>query len=132
MATRPAMFRPRAQLAAAEIDRNRGNSAERGYDAAWRAARDAHLAEHPFCVYCLAGAWGDPPRHTSATLVDHFHPHRGNRAIFWLTALWVASCAPCHSGPKQSLERQGRPALERLGRRLGLPTLAHALRSSQG
>lgn len=49
-------------------ERNRGNATDRGYDAAWRRARAAYLAEHPLCCVCHAET---PPRLTVATVVDH-------------------------------------------------------------
>ena len=105
-----------------------GTSAERLYDGMWRKARDQHLDAHPLCRFCEAGAWGDPPRTTAATVVDHLYPHQGQRWLFWLRRLWVSACAPCHNGPKQQAERRGPAALDDLARRLGLPTLIEARR----
>lgn len=53
----------------AEIDRNRGKTAERGYDAAWRRLRGAKLARDPLCECdeCQAGTI----RVTAANVVDH-------------------------------------------------------------
>ena len=41
-------------------------AAARGYDADWRALRNAHLAEHPFCRACLGEG-----RERRAAMVDH-------------------------------------------------------------
>lgn len=114
--------RPRAARER-ETDQRRGSAWSRGYDAEWRAARDQHLRDNPLCFYCFHGAWGDEPRYVAANLVDHFHPHRGDRALFWRRELWCSSCNDCHTGPKQALEHRGARALASLGRQLGLPPL---------
>jgi 5-methylcytosine-specific restriction endonuclease McrA len=112
----PPSHRPRGRAAPnVEYERDRRGSRARGYDHRWDEARAAHLREHPLCRYCeLEG------RVTPAMLVDHFYPHRGDRAVFWERRWWVSSCAPCHSGPKQAAERAGRTALDALARRLGI------------
>lgn len=46
-------------------DRARGTAAERGYDARWRATRDAFLAVDPFC--------SEPGCARLATDVDHIY-----------------------------------------------------------
>lgn len=46
-----------------EHDRNRPNSADRGYDAEWRAFRAAYLRDHPQCT--------EPGCTEPATEVDH-------------------------------------------------------------
>ena len=56
----------RLQAAAAAYDRGRGTSAQRGYDGAWRRARDAWLRQHPLCVRCESLG-----RVTAATMVHH-------------------------------------------------------------
>ena len=45
------------------------DATQRGYDHHWRKARNAHLAEHPLCIYCLA-----ENRYTAATEVHHSKP----------------------------------------------------------
>lgn len=121
----PPSYRPYGQDrdGAPREQRARGHSGKRLYGAAWRKARSAWLAEHPLCRYCeLEG------RVTLASVVDHLYPHNGNAAIFWRSEHWVSSCAECHSGFKQSLEAQGRAALDRLAQRLNLPPMAAASR----
>lgn len=56
----------RLQAAAAAYDRGRGTSAQRGYDGAWRRARDAWLRQHPLCERCQRQGII-----TVATLVHH-------------------------------------------------------------
>lgn len=113
MATRPKSFRPRGAPTPRDVDHDRGSARSRGYDGRWERARLGFLRQHPLCAYCEAGAFGRK-RVTAATLVDHIVPHKGDRALFWFAAWWAASCAPCHSGPKQAAERQGGPAIARL------------------
>ncbi len=114
MPVRPPTFRPRGARSKREIDRDRGTSIERGYDARWRHARRAYLVDHPLCEYCdLDGVV------TAASLVDHLYPHRRHANVFWIEGWWVASCTPCHSVMKQRVEQAGKPALDALARRLG-------------
>ena len=103
-------------------DRYRGSARERGYTPAWDKASKAHLREHPLCRYCELDG-----RVTAAQCVDHLYPHRGDTKLFWLKVLWVSSCNDCHTGFKQSIERQGMAAIDALARRLGLPTLSEYL-----
>lgn len=124
MPQRPALFRPPGSKPKAEVEREadarRGSARDRGYDTRWDKARRGYLLAHPVCEYCrLEG------RISAATLVDHLYPHRRFEGVFWCAEWWVASCKPCHDGPKQSVERIGRPALDALARRLGRPVLAH-------
>ena len=73
------------------------------YGSRWRKARLRFLHKNPVCLYC-AGR-GDV---TSATVVDHRIPHRGNLALFWDEQNWAACCAPCHNRDKQREEKTGR------------------------
>jgi 5-methylcytosine-specific restriction protein A len=134
MPTMPPMFRAHGARSKAEanreVDRRRGSAKERGYDSRWTKARASHLLRSPICRYCEVGAFG-PKRVTAATVVDHLYPHRGERRLFWLTALWVSACEACHSGPKQSAERGGPAAMDALADVLGLPRLA-ALLAAKG
>lgn len=119
----PTNFRPASApsptVLKRESDQRRGSARERGYTPAWDKAAKGHLGHHPLCVYCTMGAWGQQPRVTAATLVDHLIPHKGDQAIFWNRREWVSSCGPCHDGPKQAIER--RPA--------DLARLANAVRT---
>ena len=124
MATRPKSFHPRnmsERERAADYERARGTAAARLYDARWDRARLVHLRRSALCRYCkLEG------RIAAATVVDHLYPHRGDAALFWDERYWVSSCTPCHSGPKQAVEREGRAAIDALARRLGLQPLIGA------
>lgn len=109
MPTMPPMFRssrrPAPEVARREADQRRGSARARGYTSAWDKAADSHRRRSPICIYCEMGAWGEPPRITAASLVDHLIPHRGDQAVFWNKADWISSCKPCHDGPKQAAER---------------------------
>ena len=122
MASKPRLFRPKAQpsrqVQKREADQRRGSARERGYSTRWDKASAGHLRNSPLCRYCeLAGDL------TAATLTDHLYPHRGDQAVFWNRTYWISSCAPCHDGFKQRVERRGRVALDALAHRLGLPPL---------
>lgn len=67
----------------------------------WRSRRADQLQREPLCRFCRQMG-----RLTPATVADHIIPHRGDLALFWgeLQSL----CAPCHSGPKQAMEKSGR------------------------
>jgi cytochrome c553 len=43
--------------------------------------------------------------------------------LFWNTLYWVSCCTTCHNTLKARIERKGKPALDRLAERLGLPVL---------
>lgn len=72
-------------------DHLRGNSASRGYDGKWRAARERYLRKNPLCVKCMAKGVITP-----ATVVDHIIPHRGNQKLFWDESNWQPLCKGCH------------------------------------
>lgn len=94
------------------------SSTERGYGYRWQKARAAHLAEHPFCTYCLrdAGVTEVDPAQIIlavtakglklpfATVVDHRIPHLGNQVLFWDRSNWQSLCASHHSRDKQREE----------------------------
>ena len=82
----------------ARHDGNRPSARERGYDSAWRKARDAFLKRFPWCAWkgCTA----------PATCVDHVVPHRADRALFWDRANWQTLCTFHHASAKQRLERR--------------------------
>lgn len=61
---------------------------------------------------------------TAATLTDHLYPQMAFDGVFWDRRWWVASCAPCHNGFKQAIERQGKAAIDALARRLDRQVLA--------
>jgi len=72
-------------------NRERDTAAQRGYDTRWRKARLMYLRAHPLCHHCL-----DLGISTSATVVDHITPHRGNTELFWETDNWQPLCKSCH------------------------------------
>jgi len=108
-------------------DKDRGSRSTRLYDRRWYRARAQHLARSPLCRYCELQGKGP----TAATLVDHLYPHKGDVRLFWMASLWVSSCDRCHSGFKQAIECQGQEQLDKLARRLGLPTLTDVLGRSR-
>ena len=94
------MLRPRvAILGQAERVPARQKTAARGYGAAWQRARLRFLREHPLCAMCERDG-----RVTSATVVDHITPHRGDRALFWNEANWQPLCKRHHDAEKQRAE----------------------------
>lgn len=122
MPSMPPTFRPAGNLTRREsnrrADQRRGSARDRGYSSAWDKASAGHLRSSPLCRYCLLVEIV-----TAATLTDHFYPHRGDQAVFWNRTYWVSSCADCHNGFKQRVERKGRAALDDLAARLCLPRL---------
>jgi 5-methylcytosine-specific restriction enzyme A len=77
----------------------RGTASSRGYGKAWRKARDAHLAQHPLCVCCLANGFIE-----AASLVDHVVPHKGDMKVFWNVDDWQSLCDWCHKAIKAPIE----------------------------
>lgn len=69
----------------------RQSADKRGYNAAWRRAREIYLARNPLCVMCAREG-----RLTPATVVDHIIPHRGDSELFWNTANWQSLCKKHH------------------------------------
>lgn len=69
--------------------------------ARWQKLRAWHLSHNPLCVFCadLDGIA------TSATIVDHILPHKGNLTKFWDNKNLQSLCAPCHDGRKQWIEK---------------------------
>jgi 5-methylcytosine-specific restriction enzyme A len=65
---------------------------ERGYTWEWEKARKAWLEKHPDCVDCL-----EEGIVTSATVVDHIVPHKGDMTLFWDSKNWQSMCTPHHS-----------------------------------
>ena len=66
----------------------------------WRRARLGHLRSHPLCEHCKSAG-----KLTSASLVDHRIPHRGDLELFWDRSNWQSLCKACHDGWKQRQER---------------------------
>lgn len=126
MPVRPQAFRPKSQpsqqVMARQADKARGTARERGYSTAWDKAAKGHRRSSPLCRYCDLRDGGI----AAATHTDHLYPHLTYEGVFWWSELWVSCCGPCHSGFKQQVERQGRRALDRLARQLGLATLSEA------
>lgn len=69
----------------------RDSAYKRGYNSAWRKARENYLTKHPFCAECLKHG-----KHTAATVVDHIKPHKGDKHLFWDSNNWQALCKQCH------------------------------------
>lgn len=82
----------RCQAHQRQREQARGSAAARGYDARWRRESKAYLAEHPYCVDCLAEG-----RYVLATEVHHTTPHKGNQAVFWDKSKWAGCCKRHHS-----------------------------------
>ncbi len=79
-------------------DDRRGSSSARGYGAQWQRARAAWLHGSPLCAECLRNN-----RITSAVLVDHITPHKGDMVLFWDKSNWQSLCDACHNH-KRGLE----------------------------
>ncbi|MBS7837378.1 HNH endonuclease [Wohlfahrtiimonas chitiniclastica] len=78
------------------------SSAKRGYGYKWQKTRELFLKENPLCVYCERNGII-----TSANVVDHIEPHRGDQALFWDRNNWQSLCSSCHSSIKQKEENKG-------------------------
>lgn len=89
----------RAQYA--QNDAQRGTSAERGYDSAWRRLRAQHLRANPWCVMCAAIG-----KTEKATDVDHIVPHKGDDTLR-LDPYNLQSLCSWHHKSKTMRERRG-------------------------
>lgn len=74
-----------------EVDRKRGTSSQRGYDAGWQKFRRMYLAAHPFCLDCAA-----EHSMSMATDIHHVHKLAAGGAKFELSNL-MPLCAMHHS-----------------------------------
>lgn len=74
------------------IERQRGNSSQRGYGYKWQVARKRHLVEHPLCVECESNGIVK-----AADVVDHIIPHKGDQQLFWDESNWQSLCSTCHN-----------------------------------
>jgi len=79
-----ATYRGRCPDHAAVLDRRRGSSGQRGYDAQWQQTRGAFLAEYPMC---MCGA--------RATEVHHRRARVAGGSDEWENL--QALCKSCHS-----------------------------------
>jgi 5-methylcytosine-specific restriction protein A len=70
-----------------KADAERGTSAERGYDADWRALRKLFIAANPMCVLC-----GAPAKH-----VDHVLTIKQRPDLRLDPKNLRSLCHPCHS-----------------------------------
>ena len=91
----PAVAHGRCVAHARLRDRQRGSSAARGYGAAWQRQRVAYLAEHPYCVRCLAAG-----RYVLATDVHHLVPVRAGGSNEWENLAGL-----CHGHHSQTTRR---------------------------
>lgn len=95
------------------LDERRNSARSRGYDQRWQQARVMYLAHNPLCVHCEHSGLV-----SSATVVDHVVPHRGDRFAFWDVSNWQALCGPCHA--------------VKTARESGLSACPHTLRAASG
>ncbi|MBP0725546.1 HNH endonuclease [Bacillus sp. RG28] len=72
-------------------DNERGNANKRGYNYRWQKARLSFLQKNPLCVRCL-----NENKYTSATVVDHIKPHKGDMNLFWDKKNWQPLCKHHH------------------------------------
>jgi 5-methylcytosine-specific restriction endonuclease McrA len=87
----------------ARFDSKRPSARERGYDAEWDRERAAFLTANEFCVRCA-----NEGVRTTATIINHKRPHRGDRGLFWQRSNWEAVCAYHHNSVIQAEERRER------------------------
>lgn len=74
-----------------QIDKQRPNSGVRGYGSKWQRYRKGFLLRNPLCVVCMQRG-----RVTTATVVDHIKPHKGDMGLFWAPDNHQALCKRCH------------------------------------
>lgn len=78
---------------------DRASAFERGYSRRWQMVRKQFLVKHPLCALCEQSG-----KLTSATVVDHIQPHRGDEALFWDERNWQPLCKKCHDRKTRTLE----------------------------
>jgi 5-methylcytosine-specific restriction enzyme A len=80
----------------------RENAYKRGYNKRWQKARLLYLKQNPLCVMC-----NQQGLTTSATVIDHITPHKGDNALFWDINNWQPLCKQHHDSAKKRMENQG-------------------------
>jgi 5-methylcytosine-specific restriction protein A len=68
----------------------------------WKALRLYHLGTEPLCRMCKQA-----DRVTTACIVDHVIPHKGDVELFFDDTNLQSLCKPHHDGAKQAQERNG-------------------------
>jgi len=100
-----------------EADRERGNSAARGYDRRWRKSRALWLAQNPLCVECERRG-----NYTPASLVDHITPVQSREdPLFYDTGNFQSLCRACHTQKTFSDRAAGltrKPTVKRVVKKL--------------
>ena len=90
------------------------SSTERGYGSRWQRERLKFLDKHPLCERCEAEG-----RITTATVVNHRTPHKGDQKLFWDRKNWEPTCKPHHDrdikreemgGARKGVDASGRPS----------------------
>jgi 5-methylcytosine-specific restriction endonuclease McrA len=79
----------------------RESAYKRGYNKRWQKARLLYLKQNPLCVMCYNQGLA-----TTATVVDHITPHKGDNALFWDTNNWQPLCKQHHDSTKKRMENQ--------------------------
>jgi 5-methylcytosine-specific restriction protein A len=121
MPPRPKQFRPAFQRTRAAVnfaaDAARGTSTQRGYDAAWRRLRKAHLIANPLCVFHLAVG-----ETVAATVGDHIVSIRDAPERRLDPSNLQSLCKSCHDRL-----RQREQAAERMGQGVGAALFGQGL-----
>ena len=73
------------------VDGKHPSSYRMGYDSKWKKRRIIFLNKNPLCELCRENG-----RFTTATVVDHIVPHKGDKKLFWDERNWQALCKTCH------------------------------------
>ncbi|WP_069648969.1 HNH endonuclease [Caloranaerobacter ferrireducens] len=81
---------------------NRSRKYKKLYNSSrWQRLRKKVLTKHPLCVECEKAG-----RLTTATVVDHIIPHRGDEDLFWDEDNLQSLCKSCHD--KKTAREDGR------------------------
>jgi len=88
-----------AQARMAKADANRDLEARKLYNKSWSRRSKRLRREFPSCALCF-----EKGKIVTATVVDHWLPHRGDRDLFWMESNHIPLCKPCHDGPKRRME----------------------------
>jgi 5-methylcytosine-specific restriction protein A len=86
---------------ATPVKDHRPSAAKRGYGARWQKYRKYFLSINPLCIICK-----NDNMITSATVVDHIVPHKGDMVKFWDKSNHQALCK-CHHDIKTASEDGG-------------------------
>jgi len=99
MPTKPKLFTVGKKIKVKDQRSTEAHERQKLYDRQWRKQRTYFLQSNPLCIMCKHKGMV-----TSATVVDHIIPHKGNHKLFWDVNNWQPLCKTHHDSDKRKME----------------------------